>query len=443
MKNTIAFIKNLRFRDLDGPTVHGVKRCLLDLMGAVLGGAETRAGQISLRFAQNLKGGAEASVWPTGDKLPIHLAAFVNATMGSVLDVDDGHRIGRGHPASAVIPAIFSIAEKNGESGERLIEAIVCGYETGIRTGEILRVQNPHLKSIGGGRWGSTGSAAGVAKLLNLTPGEVEQALAISSTFAPVAPVNEDLETTGFVPMTKFSSGWGAITAFASVSLAKLGFTGVAATLDFSLSNLPPYGESFEITKVYFKPYTCCRWTHATIEAILTLVREHPEIRKDNIKKISVRTFSNACRLRSFRPRTMESAQYSIPYVAGAAVVCGGVGVDQVLESRLTDKDILGVADRVELSTDPELDRLFPKMSAADVEISTKSGQAFRMKIMNPKGDWQNPLSDEEVVEKFRKLATRTIDAGTAARLEKAIWRLEELPNIRAITEIITKAKKS
>ncbi len=439
MRRSAEFVKNLKFNRLDDRTVEKAKSCLVDLMGAVLGGAKTKAGQISLKIARISGGAGEATIWPTNDKVFSQNAAFVHGTMGSVLDIDDGHRAAVGHPGGVVIPAAFSIAESNQNTGQEFLEAIVCGYEVGIRVGHIFRVKLPPATSLGSGRWGSVGAAAAVSKLLRLNLEEIEQALAISATLAPVAPVTDDLKINGFVPMTKFCSGWGAVVGIHSALLAKEGFTGVSSAIDFSLSSLPDYGESFEINNVYFKPYTCCRWTHPAIEGIVQLMKEHHDVRRGTIKKISVRTFLDATHLNKAHPKTMESAQYSIPFLVGAAVTDGEVGPDQIMEERLSDPDITAIADRVEVLHSPELDKDFPKMAPCEVEIETTSGKFYRAKVTRPKGDPQNPLSDREFTDKFKRLATKSIRLENSKRVMEGVQRLEKLSNLTELTSLFHK----
>lgn len=436
MRRTAEFVKNLKFENLEKDVIQKAKECLLDFMGAILGGAKTKAGEISLKVVRGFGGPEEATIWPTGEKVPCQSAAFVHGTMGTVLDIDDGHRIARGHPGGAMISGALAIAEKNKNTGKEVLEALVCGYEVGIRVGQILRAQNPQLKSLGSGRWGGMGAAIAVAKLQHFKLEQIEQAFAVSATFAPVAPILEDLEKNGFVPMTKFSSGWGALMGIWSAQLAQGGFTGVSSTIDFSLSILPGYGESFEIKNVYFKPYPSCRWTHPAIEGTIQLMKEHPDLNKDNIKSISIKTFSAACRLKEPHPKTMESAQYSIPFVVGAVVVDKEVGTKQIAEERLSDPDILNIADKVEVIHASEFDDCFPKTAPSEVEIKTTSGQCYRTTVTRPKGDTKNPMSDQELVEKFKRLATRSISLEAAESVKEAVKKLEDIPDLTELVQL-------
>ena len=436
MKKATHFIRDLRFSDLDEATIQSAKNCLLDFIGAVLSGANTKAGEIALKFAKISPGVGQSTLWPTGEKTSFQNAAFIHGTVGSALNIDDGHRMAAGHPGGVVIPAACSIAEDNKSSGKELIEAIVCGYEVAIRSGDLHRNDSsPFAVFPGSGRWGSIGAAAAVAKLLGLDSGKVEQAMAIGETFAPVSPIIDDLKR-GFMPMTQYCSGWGALVGVSAALLAQEGFTGITSTIDFSMSSLPKFGESFEIKNTYFKPYPSCRWTHPSIEGTLELMKKHKELRKDTIKKISIRIFSIGSHLGEKRPRTMESAQYSLPFVTGAIITDGELIPEQFTEKGLTDPDILGIADKVELIYSPELDSYFPKAIPSEIEIETTSGESYTTKVMTPKGDSTNPMSTEEFLNKFRKLASRQIDSKTSEKVIEVVRNLDQLARVNELFNI-------
>ncbi len=436
MKKATQFIRNLKFSDLDEATIQSAKNCLLDFIGAVLGGANTNAGEIALKFAKNSTGIGQSTLWPTGEKTSLQNAAFAHGTVGSALNIDDGHRMAMGHPGGVVIPAACAIAENNKSSGKELIEAIICGYEVAIRSGDLHRNESsPFAAFPGSGRWGSIGAAAAVAKLLGLESGKIEQAMAIGETFAPVSPIIDDLKR-GYMPMTQFCSGWGALVGISAAFLAQEGFTGITSTIDFSKSLLPKFGESFEIKNTYFKPYPSCRWTHPSIEGTLELMKKHKELRKNTIKKISVRIFSIGSHLGEKRPQTMESAQYSLPFVIGATIADGVLIPEHFTENRLTDPDILEIADKVELIHSPELDSYLPKAIPSEIEIVTTSGKSYTTRIMTPRGDSTNPMSAEELLDKFRKLASKKINSKNSEKVIEVVRNLDKLAHVDGLFDI-------
>lgn len=429
-------MKNLRWNDLDEQTIETAKRCLLDFIGAVLGGAHTRAGEIALAVSKSLGGWGAATVWPTHKTVSCQSAAFVHGTMGTVLDIDDGHRMAVGHPGGVVIPAAFAVAENKCGTGRELLEAIVCGYEVGIRAGHVLRLQQTKPVSMGSGRWGALGAAAAAARLMDLDLPRIEQSLAISATLAPVSPVTDDIKVNGIVPMTKFCSGWGSLVGIQACLLAEKGFTGITSALDFSLSNLPDWGCSFEIKQTYFKPYMACRYVHPVIEGVLGLLREHPELTRERIKTIVVNVIQSGTHLSHPRPRTLESAQYSIPFLVGLAIVDGEVGFAQVNERRLEDPEVLRIAEKVEVRHSREMDAYFPQEAPAQVELENDSGSLYKKLVIRPKGDPQNPMCREEFLGKFRFLALQNLSKEKTEQVLSAVMNIESLAKVSDLTSL-------
>ena len=165
-------------------------------------------------------------------------------------------------------------------------------------------------------------------------------------------------------------------------------------------------------------------------------MKKHKELRKDTIKKISIRIFSIGSHLGEKRPRTMESAQYSLPFVIGAIITDGELIPEQFTEKGLTDPDILGIADKVELIYSPELDSYFPKAIPSEIEIETTSGESYTTKVMTPKGDSTNPMSTEELLNKFRKLASRQIDSKTSEKVIEVVRNLDQLARVNELFNI-------
>ncbi len=442
MKKAVKFIKDLKFDDLDEKTIQGAKNCLLDFIGAVLGGTCTKTGEITMRFSNLFPGSKESTLWPTGEKTSILNAAFIHGTIGSALNIDDGHRMAAGHPGSVVIPAACAVAERNRSSGRQLIEALVCGYEVAIRSGDLHRTESsPFAQFPGSGRWGSIGAAAATAKLLSLDFEKTEQAMAIAETFAPVSPIIDDLKI-GIMPMTQYCSGWGALVGVSAAFLAQEGFTGITSTIDFTKSSVPMFGESFEIKNIYFKPFPSCRWTHPAIEGVMELMRKYEEINRKTIDRIAIKIFSIGSHLGEKRPKTMESAQYSLPFVIGAIIAYGELIPDHFTEEGLNDPEILRIADKVDLIYSPELDSFFPKSIPSEIEVKTINGKVYSTRVNTPKGDPANPLSPEEMLNKFRKLALKRIDSRASEKIITTVKNLDDLPSVEELFTIFSNLPK-
>jgi 2-methylcitrate dehydratase PrpD len=237
--------------------------------------------------------------------------------------------------------------------------------------------------------------------------------------------------------MTKYSSGWGGLVGICSVLLAKQGFTGISSVVDFTESTLPGFNQDFEIKNVYFKPYPCCRWMHPVIEGTLDLLNRYEELKPENIKRIQVNTFKAASHLKEYNPRTIESAQYSIPFMTGMAVVHRSFGHEMLKESRLSDENILNIAKKVNIVYSDELEKLFPKQIPTEVEIESVTGNTYQIKVITPKGDPNNPIDAAELSNKFKNLALQCIDESNAHNLIAAIAAIDEIEDVNELTDIL------
>jgi len=427
-----TFIKMTKFENFEQKVINKAKECLLDFIGSALAGSILESGRISSLFAVDSSRNHEATILATGDKVSIRDAAFANGVMASAFDIDDGHRMAVGHPGGVIIPAALAVAEKSKISGKKFIEAIVVGYEIGIRMGEILATQSREV--YGSGRWACVGAATSVAKIFDLKLDNIGNALGIAGTFAPIAPLLNDISS-GRMSMTKESMGWGAMVGVSSAFLASMGFTGPSSVIDFSLSSLGKLGKNFEIKNVYFKLYPCCRWCHSAIDGVIEIMRLH-HIRKDDVKRVLITTFSHAAELQERRPRSINIAQYSLPFVVALAILEGKVSVDQFTKEKLLNRKVLEYMKRIQIKSDLTLNKNFPKLIPSIVEIETFSKSSYKIKIDVPKGNPANPLTEKELVTKFKKLASKRITSKSIKGILKRIREMESLENVAELINV-------
>src|SRR5207244_10751779 len=136
------------------------KRVLLDTLGAIVAGSTLPENGRLARLAAARAPHGVATLLGHGAKADAGWAALVNATAGVALEVDEGNRLGGGHPAIHVIPGALAVAEEQAFDGRRLLESLVAGYEIGSRLGGAT---TPRASVHSHGTWGSTATAVGVA----------------------------------------------------------------------------------------------------------------------------------------------------------------------------------------------------------------------------------------------------------------------------------------
>jgi 2-methylcitrate dehydratase PrpD len=425
------FVCSLRLEDISERVVEKVKACLLDALGSMIAGSQTRVGRIARDFASRGIQQQEATVIGSDARVLLQNAAFANGVMASAYDVDDGHRGATGHPGAVIIPAALAIGEYRKASGRELVEALIGGYEIAIRIGESLYSEAGELN--GSGRWASVGAAAACSKLLGLDEQTTTQALGTAATFAPVAAPKILRENEAW-PMTKESSGWGAMVGLCAALLSEQGLSGPTLLRGLNNAVLTDLGASYKIEQVYFKPYPSCRWTHCAIEAALILKRRH-NIQESDIASVRVSTFRRALILSYLRPDTIESAQFSIPFTVGAALALGGVTTNEIAEPQLSNPRILEMADKVHLEHRAEFDVLYPEAVPAEVTIELVDGSNFTKRLDVPKGHFSRSMSRAERLSKFKALSE--VQFMNAQKRGLIISHVECLEKSRDISQIM------
>ncbi|WP_257165936.1 MmgE/PrpD family protein [Bradyrhizobium sp. SRS-191] len=399
-------------------------KCVFDLMTAAIAGYETPNAAAVRQIASATWGHGPAAMWFSGERSTAAGATFVNAASACSLDLDDGHRAASGHPGAAIIPGVLSLLGSLSLDGQRALAAIAIGYEIGIRISGSRDLRS--VPTVNSGLWSGQAVAAAVGWLRGLSRQQIAHAISIAGTTAP---------SQSATPYTRFRGNsvkegipWGAANGILAVDLAKQGFTGPIDILDSSERYdrgrlLDGIGTSWLINSTYFKPYSCCRWLHAPIDALLTLMKDHG-IHPKAIINIDVETFGRSLTLSNeVAPATLEGAQYSLPFCLGVAATSGASALLPVTKELLTDQTAIEIAGRVRMTVNPEFDRMFPAAVPGRVRITTASG-TFEQTVLAPKGEPTNPMSWDDIGSKFQAIAAGRVDPHLTAGIRTAIGAL-------------------
>lgn len=394
------FIRDITWHKLPAEVQDHVVRCAIDLFGAVIAGTAAPVAAIGRRLAQRHFPGGDASILMTPERASLPGAALANGLAANALDIDDGHRLVKGHPGAAVFPAVLAAAEQRDAGLQEFLAALVAAYETAIRAGLAMQRHYGYYHSTGA--WGAVGAAAGAAKLLGLTAEETARALAVADFHAPMVPV---MRSVAFPSNCKDGIGWGAMTGVLAALMAREGFTGGPSIFDGpAVEDLTAdLGSRYEIMNLYFKPYTCCRWAHPAVRAVLDLRRMHGFSHGD-IRQVRILTFQASASLYRGKPRDTEDAQYNGVYPVAAALVAGELGPRQVSGLFLSNPDVLGLMDRIEVLTDERCERAFPARRLCEVEVTTRDGRTLRSGPCQAEGEPEEPVTLSWIVEKFLRL---------------------------------------
>jgi 2-methylcitrate dehydratase PrpD len=402
------YIHSYRAESLSSDVKDKVICCLLDLITAAVVGYNVSACAGIRDVASMLFADGTAPIWFSGRSLNETGAAVCNASAASVLDFDDGHRAARGHPGAAVIPSTLSVATQTNAGADEIFAAIALGYEVGVR---IAAAQNPNaIRSRQSGRWTGCGAVAAAGRLYRTDPAKFAHALAIAGVSAP----NQDANgSSGYSKLTgndvKEGIPWSVVTGMTALKLAESGFSGPLDIFDhpshFDTGRIVnDLNTPLEITRVYFKPYSCCRYIHPAIDALKALMTRH-DLRPDDIRSLEVHTFQWAQQLRnSPDPVNLIEIQYSLRYCLAITILHGSDSLAPITPELLHRPDLIDFAGRVHLIVDEAIDKRFPAETLARVTVVTARGDRLVSPETRPCGDADCPMTWDDLREKLLKV---------------------------------------
>ena len=446
------FCAGVSLERLPAEVVDKAKLCLLDFLANVYGSLELEAVSRVVSYVRSLGGPEVATALGCGFKTGIHNAAFLNGTAAEAIEAQDGLRFGGNHPGTAVIPAALAVAEDLGRGGKEVIEAVVAGYEV---AGRIAAAVHPHHTLAGflpTGTCGAFGAAAAASKLMGHGGEGILNALGNAGYLAPLSMAEHLM---GGYTSKIVQGGQAASAGLTAAGLAGAGITGPPYVLEGShlkggftqittrsepnLTRIvDQLGEHFSIMDVYLKPYTACRHTHGAAQATLELVAGESLDPRD-VEAVDVHTYgiaSMAVGKGVTAESTFVSAQFSLPYVVAACLIDGEMGPAQLKADRISDAAVLELSQKITVNVDPELNRVYPGLTASRVEIRLKGGRTLAKQVDIPRGDPRNPMTAEGVADKLRRFAVRR-DEETLNRIVDLSLGLERLGDVRGLTSIV------
>ncbi|WP_245464754.1 MmgE/PrpD family protein [Mesorhizobium sp. M1E.F.Ca.ET.045.02.1.1] len=390
---------------------------ILDALASAAGGVETALAVSAREAAASLFAGKAASAWYAGKSLSRVGAAYSNAAATSALDIDDGHRGAAGHAGGAVVPAALAMAEDQDFTGEEILDAVAIGYDVALRIAASRKAERiDHYNS---GTWAAYGAAASAGRLLRLDAARMAQALAIAGAEAPVSlPTGASMRMGSTV---KEGLAWAAVTGLAAAERARAGSTGPDDLLDRgdvydAEAMVADLGRRWEIMQTYLKPYACCRYIHSAIDAIAEMRRPGAEVRA-----LTVEIFPAGLNLQNQpTPHSLEAAQYSYPFCCALAALQGPDAFRPMRPSALFDQRVLELAGRIDLRVATDFADAFPARTPARVTLDQGAGPGT-LTVHHPRGDVANPMSREEIEDKFRVLAEGILPAAAIANVIAAV----------------------
>ncbi len=442
-----AFTSTLHYEQLSSRVRSQARNCLLDTVGALLAGSRlSLSGRAGRRFAERLSEKEEAVIAGSRFRRSSMTASLVNGMAAHALELDDGSKHATYHPGASIVPMSLALGEAEGISGVRLVEAIVAGYEVSLRIGTAI---NPGHYLRGFHPTGTIavfGTTAAAAKILDLSPQETVHAFGLAGSLA--SGINQ-YEIDGAVSK-HLHPGNAARNGILSAMLARDGMTGPSEILEGSLGFFHCFAENPDLAlvtanlgidwhflRIYFKPFCSCRYVHYAIEATQKDLEQRP-FPPEEIESIVVRTHRNAKQGSDIPDyRSPLHARLSIQYGIASILVRGRAGLGEYEEDAIRDPEVRRVSDLVRIEIDDEIQKLYPNPRSMIVEIRDRKGNTASARIDHAKGDPENPMTDADLVAKFRDVTADVIPPERAERIVAEAGTIESREEIASFAELL------
>jgi 2-methylcitrate dehydratase PrpD len=456
---------SLRYEALPHELVELTKQCVLDTLGVSIG-ATTIAPEAAIvaEYVRSMGGAPQSTLLGFGGKAPAAWAAFVNGSLGHMLDYDD---LGDGsHVSIATVPVAFAICDKlGGMSGRDFIAAVAAGTDVHSRIAKSIDIPDWTIAE----GWFATqligylSGAATAGRLLGLDEERMDNAFGIG--FNQMGG-SRQMAVGAATHMRSMQAGFSGQAATLAAELAQRGIIGDKEALEgryglyrtYVRTGTPNWnaitdglGIWFPLLESHgFKVWPACAYTRPTNAAVLQLRKEH-QLRPQDVQSITVSGGTGGTRLLSEpielkrRPRSSIDGKYSIPFTTAVMMTRGNVTLRDYTEEGLRDPAVLAMADKVSYRALPGQQPGQGSTSAASigittVEIRTNDGRTLSCTPMSVPGDPCDPVDPSLLEAKFRdcvSFSAQPIPARDVDRIIELVGNLEKLPDVTEITRLL------
>lgn len=448
-----AFAVNLSSRDIPADVRLRAQHHILDAVGIALASGKYDFSKTTLKGIQALGGTGTVPVIGMNARLSPRDAAMMNGFLIHGLDFDDTHMGGVIHPTASVIAAVLSASTMVNASGADLVTAYIIGIEAATRLGSVAQGGFHQVGFHPTGIIGVFACALAVGRLLGLTDKQLTEAQGIALSMASGSL--EFLEDGAW--NKRLHPGWAAAAGITAAILAREGFDGITRPYEgrFGLFNaylgkeagrtkleLATAGlnKTWELMNTAIKPYPTCHFVHACIDAALELRKQGLD--PSQIKSVEALVPADVIKVvcepsaNKKKPANSYDAQFSVPFLTAAAFMRQRLTLADIEDDALNDADILKLAEKFTYRADP--DSPFPKAYSGELVVTKTDGQVIRHREHINRGAADRPLSNAEIVDKYRGNAAIAVDKDKMARVEQAVLNLDRANDASALMQALS-----
>ena len=441
-KSLAKFAAELEFNKIPENILNYLKLLFLDGVGCCIHGNTLEWTKTLEEVVTNKEDYNQCSIIGTNKKTTLLNAVLINSTAGHGFESDDIHRESILHPNSIVVPVSINVAEKMGNiNGKKFLTSVVAGYEVATRIGSaagtelLLRGFHPQ------GTHGTIAAAITAGKLMDFSTDQMVHAIGIAGSLgAGLMAAQEG------AMVKRLHSGRAAQAGVLAAQLSAKNFTGIQNIVeadyggflssfsgknDFNRSIRNLYKE-WECMNTGIKPYASVTSIHTALDCLKNIMEKN-NISVKNIKnikaKISHPTYVHCAW--NYKNHNITSAQMNIYYGLALIALEGELFVNQFSKDKISNPEILNFMKKITAEVDPKIESLGHEFRhMASIELTTNDNKKFNHTEKYRKGSPENPLTKDQIISKFKSLASYSYDETQVSKIKEKIDNIELSNNI-------------
>ncbi len=447
------FASNVSYEDLSPEVVDWAKYLCLDFAGVTLNGSGTDSATAVVKALEDVGRTGPSAIVGTNKRVLPEYAAMANGTAFHSIEMDDVNNEASLHPGVVAFPTALAMADIAPVTGKEFISAVVAGYDVIVRLGRALKPKEHYGRGFHPtGTCGAFGGAAVAARLLGLQGDDYTHALGIAGSQA--AGSMEYLAQGAWTK--RLHPGWASHSGIWAALLARAGYTGPTTIFEGRDGFLSAYsgdpdpslvlkdlGEEYLLTQTGIKPHACCRYNQGPIDCLLDIGQAN-DFQPMEIEEVKIGVLSQGMRLvaepvdSKRNPKSVVDMQFSMHFAAAVALSYGSASLSEYTLGVPERPEVRHIMDRVECVTDPKLDAQTPKLFPAWAEVRTTDGRTMHSELTYPKGDPENPVTWDEMQNKFKLLSAPVISNQRQQEIMAAVDSLEQLDDVRQLASLLS-----
>lgn len=426
----INFVCDTRYEDIPPVAVENAKARILDCIGVTIKGGTESVGTVIQEFVREFGGKADCTLINTGRKTDVLTAVFANGTMAHAIDFDDHYVLS--HPSIGPFAALIPVGEMVHATGKELVTAFAVGLEFSTKFQMTCTVEPWYNGFHATGLWNALSACVTAGKLLKLNKEQMRMAFGIAcSSFCGI---KRNMGT-----MTKsYHNGRATEGGVRAALLARMGFTSHPEAFEgrfgflhvFVKEQTPRFeyleqlGRDWDLENrpTLIKPHPSCGGTHAAMNGMLQLIREH-DIHEEDVDRVEVGMNQGGVDSLYYPdPRNIYEAKFSMHFVIALLLHFRRWGVDLHTDEVVNLPEMRALYPKVRFFVDEALDQEIPREMTdyhAIVTVFMKDGAVYQIHGNPPRLTW------EEIEEKYHQTVLGVIDAERSRAIVEVVRTLE------------------